>query len=99
METDGGVSVWKGQGHRCVELEYPYLEHLEKTWKIAPAVNQVELHPYCPQHKLKKWCEDRGILLEAYCPLGSTGMTLLDNMFDYELLYVRRSTSGLIYFL
>jgi glycerol 2-dehydrogenase (NADP+) len=50
----------------------PYLEHLEKTWEVIPAVNQVELHPYCPQHALKAWCAKRGILLEAYCPLGST---------------------------
>ncbi|KKA16419.1 Glycerol dehydrogenase [Rasamsonia emersonii CBS 393.64] len=57
----------------------PYLEHLEKTWTVVPAVNQVELHPYCPQHKLKKWCEDKGILLEAYCPLGSTNSPLLSD--------------------
>lgn len=33
---------------------------------------QVELHPFNPQHELKAWCDKRGILLEAYCPLGST---------------------------
>jgi glycerol 2-dehydrogenase (NADP+) len=60
-----GVSNWS----------VPYLEHLEKTWTVVPAVNQVELHPYCPQHALKKWCADRGILLEAYCPLGSNGLS------------------------
>lgn len=60
----------------------PYLENLQRTWTIVPAVNQVELHPYCPQHRLKEWCEDKGILLEAYCPLGSTSMysTLLHNL-------------------
>ncbi|KZO90458.1 Aldo/keto reductase [Calocera viscosa TUFC12733] len=58
-----GVSNWS----------IPYLERLEKSWKVVPAINQVELHPYLPQHKLKEWCESRGILLEAYCPLGSTG--------------------------
>jgi diketogulonate reductase-like aldo/keto reductase len=33
---------------------------------------EVELHPYNPQHSLKNYCEARGILLEAYSPLGST---------------------------
>jgi diketogulonate reductase-like aldo/keto reductase len=57
-----GVSNWS----------IPYLKQLEETWKIVPAVNQVELHPYNPQHELKEYCESKGILLEAYCPLGST---------------------------
>ena len=58
-----GVSNWS----------IPYLEELKKKWTVVPAVNQVELHPYNPQHALKEWCEKEGILLEAYCPLGSTG--------------------------
>ncbi|GFZ51928.1 Glycerol 2-dehydrogenase (NADP(+)) [Saitozyma sp. JCM 24511] len=55
----------------------PYLEKLKKTWTVVPAVNQVELHPFLPQHELKKYCEDLGILLEAYSPLGSTGAPLM----------------------
>lgn len=51
----------------------PYLERLRQTWKVVPAVNQVELHPFLPQHELVAWCKQEGIVLEAYSPLGSTG--------------------------
>ncbi|CAK7207520.1 hypothetical protein SEUCBS139899_010330 [Sporothrix eucalyptigena] len=54
----------------------PYLEHLRGIWEIVPAVNQVELHPFLPQHALREYCQKYGILLEAYSPLGSTGAPL-----------------------
>lgn len=57
----------------------PYLEELRKTWKVVPAVNQVELHPLLPQHKLREYCDKYDILLEAYSPLGSTGAPIMED--------------------
>ncbi|KAL4970488.1 putative glycerol dehydrogenase (GCY1) [Aspergillus stella-maris] len=57
----------------------PYLEDLRKTWTVVPAVNQVELHPFLPQHELREYCENLDILLEAYSPLGSTGAPIMED--------------------
>ena len=44
---------------------------LLETAEIVPATNQVELHPFLPQPGLKKFCEEKGILITAYSSLGS----------------------------
>jgi len=62
-----------------------YLEELKKTWKVVPAVNQVELHPLLPQHELREYCEGLGILLEAYSPLGSTGAPIMSDTTIQEI--------------
>ncbi|KAL6700737.1 NADP-dependent oxidoreductase domain-containing protein [Trichoderma pleuroticola] len=38
--------------------------------RIVPAVNQVEIHPYLPQHELFEFSSKHGILLMAHQPLG-----------------------------
>ncbi|KAG8503491.1 hypothetical protein CXB51_001478 [Gossypium anomalum] len=49
------------------------LETILSTAKIPPAVNQVEMNPLWQQKKLRKFCEEKGILVEAYSPLGAKG--------------------------
>jgi len=48
-------------------------EHLEKILEagsIVPAINQVELHPAFQQRKVRAFGEEKGILTEAWGPLG-----------------------------
>ncbi len=47
------------------------LEKLIAESGVVPAMNQVELHPYNPQNELLAYCQEKGIRLTAYSPLGS----------------------------
>ncbi|OUM64370.1 hypothetical protein PIROE2DRAFT_51311, partial [Piromyces sp. E2] len=61
-------------------LNVDRLKDLLEKAEIKPAVNQVENNPYLPQHKLVKYCQDNGIQITAYCPLGrATNPNLLDD--------------------
>ena len=40
---------------------------------------RVELHPFLPQHDLVKYCQDKGIMPQAYSPLGSSGGPVLQD--------------------
>ncbi|EMY68512.1 aldo/keto reductase [Leptospira vanthielii] len=47
-----------------------HLEELLKETGTVPAMNQVEYHPFLQDTKLKEYCIQKGILLEAYSPLA-----------------------------
>lgn len=59
------------QDNHCVQVRY--LEQLLPKCTVVPAVNQIENHPYLPQQDIVDFCREKGILIEAYSPLGSTG--------------------------
>ncbi|KAM0745639.1 Aldo/keto reductase [Meredithblackwellia eburnea MCA 4105] len=63
----------------------PFLEELKKTWKVKPAVNQVEIHPYLPQTNLVKYLLENGITPQAYSPLGSTSSPIFEEEAVKEL--------------
>ena len=46
------------------------IERIINICRYKPVVNQVEIHPYCPQLELEEFCKRHNILLEAYAPLG-----------------------------
>jgi len=77
------------------------LEALITETGLVPEINQVELHPLLQQEQLKSYCDQMGILLTAYSPLGSRdradSMKADDepNMFDLDLINEMAAQRGL----
>ncbi|CAD6565134.1 MAG: hypothetical protein TREMPRED_000938 [Tremellales sp. Tagirdzhanova-0007] len=45
------------------------VRHLEDLPDPKPAINQIEVHPWCQQKELVKYCQANGITVQAYCPI------------------------------
>ena len=54
------------------------IENRKHCWKIVCSLARTDLpqDPYLPQEDIANFCEEKGILIEAYSPLGSTGSPL-----------------------
>ena len=56
----------------------PHLERLLAETDTAPAVDQIELHPYHQQPDTAAFAEEHGIAIEAWGPLGQGKYPLLE---------------------
>lgn len=61
------------------------IETLKENASIMPTVNQIEFHPYLPQEKLKEYCDQNGIHITGYGPLGAA-YRVADNEVDHPIL-------------
>ncbi|XP_022776536.1 non-functional NADPH-dependent codeinone reductase 2-like [Durio zibethinus] len=79
-------SVWEAM-EQCEELgltksigvsnfSCKKLQTILSTAKIPPVVNQVEMNPMWQQKKLRKFCEEKGIRIMAYSPLGAANRVM-----------------------
>lgn len=46
-----------------------HLEEIREAGLPTPAINQIELHPYCQQRPITEYCAKHGIVVSAYAPL------------------------------
>ena len=55
-----------------------HLRRLHTECEIAPAVNQIEVHPYLTQQEVRAFCAHHQIAVEAWAPLARGGGLLRD---------------------
>ncbi|OAL47034.1 hypothetical protein IQ07DRAFT_127485 [Pyrenochaeta sp. DS3sAY3a] len=77
----GGVSNYGVKHASCPPFCLPnllYLVVIMRPWlqelldskpRIAPAVNQIEVHPFNTRTDITSFCQEHGIVVEAYAPL------------------------------
>ncbi|EEF40537.1 non-functional NADPH-dependent codeinone reductase 2 isoform X1 [Ricinus communis] len=71
------------------------IEKLLVSARIPPAVNQVEMNPLWQQKKLRKFCEEKGIQITAFSPLGGKGTIWGSNrVLECEVLKEIASAKG-----
>lgn len=59
-------------------FEKNHLERLEKETGVLPVVNQIQLHPYMNQNEWHEYNTSKGIIIQAWSPIGR-GVSPLDD--------------------
>lgn len=86
-EVGDYVETWKAmiqiaQSDECRSIgvsnfQRNHLERLFRETDVVPSINQIEVHPYFSQNDLRSFCDDHGIVVEAWSPIAQ-GRVLSD---------------------
>lgn len=74
-------------------------EHLKRIIAdsgVTPVVNQIELHPYFPQHEQLAFDRSLGIVTEAWSPLGRANHLMKEPVIEKIAKRVERTTAQVI---
>jgi diketogulonate reductase-like aldo/keto reductase len=64
------ISIYSTSLHGCLRLTGTQLQELlDSKPRIAPAVNQIEVHPFNTRADITSFCREHDIVVEAYAPL------------------------------
>jgi 2,5-diketo-D-gluconate reductase A len=55
-------------------FQVPHLRRLAEESGTVPAVNQIEVHPYYTNDDVRAYCQEHGILTEAWSPIAQGGV-------------------------
>ncbi|KAE9394350.1 Aldo/keto reductase [Gymnopus androsaceus JB14] len=73
LETYKALQECKASGKiKTVGVSNYNVKHLEEIRNAGydlPAVNQIELHPFCQQKPIVEYCQKNSIVVQAYCPI------------------------------
>lgn len=67
-----------------------HTERIERETGVRPVLNQIELHPYFPQLDQIAWHRERGIAVEAWCPIFRVG-----ELFEAEPIVATANAHGI----
>ncbi len=51
-------------------FQVPHLQRIIAETGVTPAINQIEVHPYCTNEEVRAYDRENGILTEAWSPLA-----------------------------
>ena len=67
------IDLYESGRARAIGVSNFEPEHLERiidATGVVPDVNQIELHPYFGNERVRGYCREKGIVVEAWSPLG-----------------------------